>query len=722
MDEIRMLVKDVLHKIQDIPDIPFNAVKMSEVASENWLSAPTSTSDSLDSVATPNSHSDGDTPVEGTQKLSPKLTMRKSASISNHLGSLHVSSKQSFESVISDSNSAPVLSREDKPLPARIIMGKRDLLRSRSTELKSEEAVVVHELALSTLSSSTAGNLEGLNASSGGFCNMLTLHTSLQRGIFFRMSKESRSTDDDGTSSNYSAGSAKEPEGVSDGSNSFPPESDDLNLINSAENLPKETSNNSTLSCIESNEKEFDSKVFLQEALGDMFSDSQYTVSTMKSSKLQHSISVDPVSGGGSLISRAGTVYNSMRRSLRRACSFREATAEDNATIRSQVRCQSYSPQHFTSVENLMRDLYVQNGIIFQVSKALTFCRKSKDVTSTEYIEAEKILLVASCQKEATQAALDLLQFGDKPNENYPHSGTLQISDLAFQLRKDHASEEEPAKKFEEYFVVLLTSGKTVLASQVLLADHTGVIKSEKHFEFTGLHTDFEVNVSIYSMQVKCGHSTDGKHPKKERSLLSPYAKILFHLNSHKSSRRNLQVDNVSSIKPSSFTLWGSCVMCCADIQKTHFRLHHVSLQSSLDGQFTAALKGDVKLSNRMGGFLTIGFEDKTPLVWNRRWCVLSGHLLKYWNYPSEEFNSHPVGVIDLSRAAAQATSAVRSVCPRPKSLLLQIQSREQSVLAYFLTADTLEDKERWKTDINFVIETLECWNCLRGNELVSSL
>lgn len=42
-----------------------------------------------------------------------------------------------------------------------------------------------------------------------------------------------------------------------------------------------------------------------------------------------------------------------------------------------------------------MRDLYVQNGIIFQVSKALTFCRNSKDLNSTEYIEAEKILLVA---------------------------------------------------------------------------------------------------------------------------------------------------------------------------------------------------------------------------------------------------------------------------------------------------------------------------------------
>lgn len=122
---------------------------------------------------------------------------------------------------------------------------------------------------------------------------------------------------------------------------------------------------------------------------------------------------------------------------------------------------------------------------------------------------------VVACQKEATQAALDLLQSGDKPNGNYPHSGTLQISELIFHLRKDHAHEEQPAKKFEEYFVVLLASGKTVLASQVLLADDTGLIASEKLFEFTGLHTDFEVTISIYSLQVKCGHSADGKHPKK---------------------------------------------------------------------------------------------------------------------------------------------------------------------------------------------------------------
>lgn len=44
-------------------------------------------------------------------------------------------------------------------------------------------------------------------------------------------------------------------------------------------------------------------------------------------------------------------------------------------------------------------------------------------------------------------------------------------------------------KTFEKYFVAVLTSGKTVSASQVLLADDTPVITSEKTFKLESLHS-----------------------------------------------------------------------------------------------------------------------------------------------------------------------------------------------------------------------------------------
>lgn len=101
---------------------------------------------------------------------------------------------------------------------------------------------------------------------------------------------------------------------------------------------------------------------------------------------------------------------------------------------------------------------------------------------------------------------------------------------------------------------------------------------------------------------------------------------------------------------------------------------------------------------------------------------MLAGYLLKYWNYPSEEFNSNPIGVIDVRKAVERASPADRTVCPRPRSVCLRIQNGEESVVSYFLTADSMEERQMWQDDINFVIGTLEAWNCLRPNEMVSSL
>lgn len=53
-----------------------------------------------------------------------------------------------------------------------------------------------------------------------------------------------------------------------------------------------------------------------------------------------------------------------------------------------------------------------------------------------------------------------------------------------------------------EQFVVILTCGSTVLASDVIVARESGEVYTEKNFEFKKLPTDFEISICIYSMRL----------------------------------------------------------------------------------------------------------------------------------------------------------------------------------------------------------------------------
>lgn len=771
MDQIKLLVKDVFHKIQDIPDIPFTHVRMSEIASRRSslsLDKSAESEQSLilactkDKINNADLHNNNEISTTKTENVpenvdtpTPEYNNNKAIPLSINLASSHKGSIDSVHSTpvllneqkqknvprnrnsptpehnnnnivtplsinlepsckgsLDSVHSAPLFLNAEKPAQSRIIMGKKALLRSQSNEMRNEDpSNVVHKL---------------VNVNEKYYDK---IEHCITRMYHRRQSRESsRSFDDDGASSDYSATSLRTPDSLYDGKSYFslffPPKSEtDYDFLHSTQDLNEPTTDemfsstaNSHADANLSTASEFDPKKFLKNALGDISYGAQSMDVSLKNSMLQHSQSVDPINAP-SLLSRAGIFCSSVRKSLRRACSFVEKNKPETFIRNRRDRCQSsFTPDRASSTENLMRELYVQNGTILQASKALAFCKNSKDIKSSEYIEAEKILLVASCHKEAVQTAIDAAEFDEKePIQTC--SGTLEISDLTFYIKSDSTTEQEtPTKKIDEYFVIVVTSVKTVLASQVLVADNNGEVKSDKKFHLSELATYFGASVAIYSMKVKHDKHNSKDH-KKDRKLPCPSTKSFFNLNSHKSSRRNLLVDNISSIKPSSFSLLGSCAIHCSDLEKTHFRMHHVPLSSSLEGYFTASLNGNVKLINRTSGFLTIGFEDKSHPTWNRRWCVLEGSLLKYWNYPSEEFSCKPIGTIDLANATEKSSPADRCVCPRPKSLCLLIKNTENVVLKYFLSADNLEEKLGWLEEINLVFGTLTVWKCLRSKE-----
>lgn len=140
------------------------------------------------------------------------------------------------------------------------------------------------------------------------------------------------------------------------------------------------------------------------------------------------------------------------------------------------------------------------------------------------------IINVLARQKEAIQAALDAVEFEERDNNSCKTcSGTLELSEVIFYLKADSIDQQTPSK-FNEHFVILVTSGKTVLSSKVLVSDKNGEIKSDKKFRVTALQTDFEVSVAVYSMKVE-KHANDAKNHKKVscfRSSIRIYANFFY--------------------------------------------------------------------------------------------------------------------------------------------------------------------------------------------------
>lgn len=143
--------------------------------------------------------------------------------------------------------------------------------------------------------------------------------------------------------------------------------------------------------------------------------------------------------------------------------------------------------------------------------------------------------------------------------------------------------------------------------------------------------------------------------------------------------------------------------------------MHNIPLNSPLSGMFSVNIKSGVQLNNKISGFLTIGLDNEHGcIIWNVRWCVLEGAILKYWNHPSEEV-THALGSLDLSYCLEQQISAVdRSLCARPRTLMVPVKYKEGE-RKYLLSADKLSDMKEWEKELNYVLRALDMWNCGRA-------
>ncbi|XP_076299913.1 anillin-like [Lasioglossum baleicum] len=103
-----------------------------------------------------------------------------------------------------------------------------------------------------------------------------------------------------------------------------------------------------------------------------------------------------------------------------------------------------------------------------------------------------------------------------------------------------------------------------------------------------------------------------------------------------------------SAVRFPAFQLSGYVIFSLKEVHRQQFTLNKVPSQSPLEGRLQMHVSCELSVSVEHRGFLTM-FEDISGIgAWNRKWCLLKGSTLSYWEYPDDERKKTPIGNLDL--------------------------------------------------------------------------
>ncbi|CAH0550334.1 unnamed protein product [Brassicogethes aeneus] len=354
------------------------------------------------------------------------------------------------------------------------------------------------------------------------------------------------------------------------------------------------------------------------------------------------------------------------------------------------------------STEDIHREVSIQEEFIFQTSKAINFCNRNKKFTfGLEQVEAERLLLIASCTKDILLKELKNKDHHELESQDSTNC-FIKISNITIPYKYTHM--EDTIKDVSTYFVCLATCGTKVIASPVIKAKE-GSLKIPIDFLFRKLNRYFELTVSIYALQV------NNKKPtvkKTKKSFASPIK--LFQMAKNHCHKNVTNVDD--EVLQTSFVLWCQMTVDKQNIQDECYKMTSMSRFSQLDDSVFMEVESEVNLKSDVSGFLTIANYDGNGIIWSRRWCSLEGCRLKYWNYPSEELTKAPMGIIDFQYCISKTIGqADRMICPRQKTL--QIQTKNKDIITnHLLSCDNADEFHKWQGQLNYVIDSIRKWNC----------
>ncbi|KAG5866916.1 Anillin, partial [Gonioctena quinquepunctata] len=293
------------------------------------------------------------------------------------------------------------------------------------------------------------------------------------------------------------------------------------------------------------------------------------------------------------------------------------------------------------------------------------------------------------CKKNLINEKLTQIYYEDTYN---PHT-SIQITIKNLKFSKLDPVSEKYRRRYSWYFVCVLQSGTKVIASKVVEPEAIE-INFPDYFQFEGHTHDLKIDVSLYALVLKNNIKKKNKNSQK------------------------MTTSQLTDCAPthSFFTLWGKTQMKPCQITRRSqnvLALSKVPAEASISNAFTADVETRLKINITMKGFLTIGTDFKGCPVWNRRWCVLEGSRIKYWNHPNEETLMAPIGQLDLLNTLTHQVELVdKEFCPRPRTLSLEVrvEGPGPAIREYFLSADSWSEFEEWSRQLNLVLGYLRKW------------
>ncbi|CAH0551583.1 unnamed protein product [Brassicogethes aeneus] len=391
-------------------------------------------------------------------------------------------------------------------------------------------------------------------------------------------------------------------------------------------------------------------------------------------------------------------------------------------------------------IKELNDEVNKQQMIISQTSQALNLCNCTPEFSgSTEQVEAEKVLLVATHRRQACLHEIQRMKVEGtiRPQgehaQNLPlEKGALTISNMVLPLKQKYVTALAATGGKGHHVVCLIKCGDQVVPTKLV----STVAGSKKNPEvdlyipgtiiLKNVYSDLTVTFEVYCLQAQeefLPHEVKYHiNNKKPSSKMTP----------KKSKQDRLQRPIKESpagpqaVRSTSFSLMGYVVFSVQAVTKKHWSLNNTPSMSPLEGIVEMKITCDLAVSVEHRGFLTM-FEDVSGFgAWHRRWCLLKGHTLSYWKYPDDEKKVAPIDTISLKNCVTKQVGPVsRDICarlhtfllereriayPQDKETLVMVRKGERTIIRHLLSADTKEERIEWCSKFNAALAALRMW------------
>ncbi|XP_047453441.1 anillin isoform X5 [Mugil cephalus] len=408
--------------------------------------------------------------------------------------------------------------------------------------------------------------------------------------------------------------------------------------------------------------------------------------------------------------------------------------------------------------------------VINQTLQALSCCTdEDHGRGSQEEAEAEKLLLV-SCEKRsallAEVARLREERISESGEEaavedrdyvsQQPCRGTVAITNIQLPLKVEFVcSSHGRAGRPSHYFFVLIRYGPCNIVATPLAtaadAQNGDTISFPTTVTLRDIRSTFEIDVEVYSLSHTSGNSCSVDRATT-KSRVTPRKLLNTITRSSNSLTSAAALPALNTRRSSNFCLVGSHKINLASLGRSKFPLDKMKLEgkirrllgdefqekvpflSPLEGNIYLRLESHSHSNVQHQGFLTM-FELISGFgVWHRRYFVLEGCNMFYWNHPNDRETKEAEGSLSLSSSPSQCVRPVkRDSCARPFTFELvnilpqqqqqqqnqdrdQDQDRDQNhsqdvVAKCWFSADTKQERLDWMEKLNQALLDFHTWN-----------